>query len=145
MKKDKHTKDNKCKKCGMNKKEWNKAQNHAKKHGFGIYDTKLHLFINPMNLSFIWRGLFPKRKKMYEEVKLHRDLLTIEKIYKKKFNNEDPMELGLFKKDIELFVERMIRAVEICTLKYVLNAGGGLNVLQRMNILKGKRKFVWEI
>jgi len=51
----------------------------------------------------------------------------------------------LFKKDEGLFVERMIRAVEICTLKHVLNKeGGSLNINKRSSIVKGRRGFLWE-
>lgn len=126
------------------KEEMKKTMKSVRKYGFGIYDTKNKLSIDPLTLQFIWRGI--KRKKMKEEVCLHTDLARIEKIYKEKFGSgSSGLELDLFRKDIELFIERLIRSVEICTLKYVLNVGGGLNRLKRMNILKGKRKFVWEI
>jgi len=127
----------------MNKEEMKKTMKSVRKYGFGIYDTKNKICIDPLTLSFIWRGT--KRKKMKEEVCLHTDLARIEKIYKEKFGNSSSLGLDLFRKDIELFIERLIRSVEICTLRYVLNVGGGLNKRKRMNILKGKRNFVWEL
>ena len=69
--------------------------------------------------------------------------MIIKSIYKKKFKNQSSYDLKLFEKDCGLFVERLIRAVEICTLEYVLNVGGALNKFNA-TIVKGRKKFVWE-
>ena len=77
--------------------------------------------------------------------------MLIEKIYKEKFAKNkcsccsSPYDLKLFRKDPGLFVERLIRAVEICTMKYVLNIpDGNLNINKRPSIVKGRRSFLWE-
>lgn len=129
----------------MSKEELNKAMEDAKIYGFGCYDTESGLRIQPDKLTFVWND--KKKRKLVEEVKLHSNLLQLEKIYKEKYGILDiggSMELGLFNADPEAFVERLIRAVEICTLRYVLGVGGGLNLSKRQEIVKGHRKFIWE-
>lgn len=128
----------------MNEKEFRKAWDKAKKTGFGIYDTKRQLSINPDSLAFFWDS--KKRKdKPLEEVVLLRNLMKLKDIYREKFGNDSPYDLKLLRKDPAAFVERMIRAVEICSLNYVLNTGeGSLNLCPQMNIVMGKRTFLWE-
>jgi hypothetical protein len=130
----------------MNKLEFKKAESDALKHGFGLYDTGSNLRVKADNLIF----LYPRNQKrmMAEEVKLRRELVRLEKIYRGKYKTLDiggSMHLGLFNKDIEGFVERFIRATEICTMRYVLGVGGGLNLFKEQEIVKGHRKFIWEI
>lgn len=128
----------------LNKKEMNKVWKDVKKNNFGVYDPELKKRINPMNLAFFWGT--EKKNKIRQELVLHRDLGIIEDIYKKRFGTNGEGALSLDKwSDPELFVERLIRAVEICTLRYVLNKGGYLNKYSRMSIVKGKRSFIWEL
>jgi len=125
-------------------KELNKAFKDSKERGFGVYDSEKKLCINPEALTFVWDSK-KRENKMLQEVVLLRSLMNIKNIYKEKFGNDEPMNLELFNKDIELFIERLIRAVEICTLNYVLQTGeGALNDSKRMNIVKGRRRFIWE-
>ena len=128
----------------MDRKELNKAMKNAKDKGFGIYDTERNLCINPDNLSFIW-DTEKRKEKVMDEVVLLRSLMNMKDIYKEKFDGASPYELKLLEKDPAEFVERMIRAVEICTLNYVLQIEeGALNLCSRANIVKGKRRFLWE-
>ncbi len=113
----------------------------VKKRGFGIFDSESMKRVNPKALAFFWDT--EKERKIKRAVVLHRDLMVIKGIYKKKFKNQDSYDLKLFEKDSGLFVERLIRAVEICTLEYVLNTGGALNKFNS-TIIKGRKKFVWE-
>ena len=122
-------------------KEMKKVFDDVKKGGFGIFDSESKKRINPNTLAFFWDS--EKKRKIKRAVVLHRDLMVIEGIYKNKFKNQDSYDLKLFEKDCGLFVERLIRAVEICTLKYVLNTGGALNKFNS-TIIKGRKKFVWE-
>ena len=124
------------------KREMNKVMLDVKKKGFGIFDTENKIRINPEALSFWWDS--KGRKKPREEVILRRDLMIIEGIFKEKFGNQSPYDLKLFNEDVAAFVERLIRAVEICSLRHVLNVGGSLNVWKKSNIVKGKRGFLWE-
>jgi len=129
----------------MSKKtELDKALRNSKVKGFGIYDAEKQLSINPENLSFMWAGK-EKETKPLEELILLRALMTLKKIYKDKFGDDSPYDLKLFNKDPAEFMERMIRAVEICTLNHVLQTGeGALNMSPRMSMVKGKRSFIWE-
>lgn len=124
-------------------KEMDKVWKDVREHNFGIYDPELKKRINPNYLAFFWRKQ-DLEIGIKREVVLHRDLLIIEEIYKEKFGDQSPYDLELFKKDEGLFVERLIRAVEICTMGYVLNKGGALNKWKPATIIKGKKKFVWE-
>ena len=126
-------------------KEMDKVWKDVRKQNFGVFDTEQKKRINPRALAMFWRFDDPEiGDKMREEVALHNDLLVIEENYKEKFGEDCAMDLKLFNKDIELFVERLIRAVEICTLKYALNKGGALNNAKNMNVVKGKNNFIWE-
>ena len=130
------------------KKEINKAWKDAKENGLGVIDPILKKRINVESLSFLWvhpDGKVKKPPKMRKEIELRRGLLIIEKVYKEKFVKDSPYDLELFKKDPGLFVERLIRAVEICTMRYVLNQpDGSLNINKRCSIVKGRRAFLWE-
>ncbi len=131
------------------KKEFDKAWKDAKKLGVGVIDPHLKKRINIEDLTFIRvasdgkKGKFPKLK---SEIELRSRLAIIKKIYKEKFKNcTNPYCLTLFKKDEGLFVERLIRAVEICTMNYALNLPeGNLNMNKRPSIIKGRRQFLWE-
>ena len=128
----------------MINKESKKAFKDAKEKGFGLIDGKTLKRIDPEALVFIWDSN-EKVKDMQKRVVLERDLMIVKKIFKEKFNDDNPYDLKLFRKDPGEFIERMIRAVEICTLNYVLNKGEGtLNKSKDSTIIKGKKKFVWE-
>jgi len=126
----------------INKSEMDKAWKDAAKNGFGLYCPELGKRINIDNLIFVWKG--EKEKKMRDEIALRRDLIITEKIYKEKFSDQSPYEKDLLVKDPGKFIERMIRAVEICTLKYVLGNGGGLNTDKESTVTEGRNKFLWE-
>jgi len=123
------------------KVEWDKAYKDAEKNGLGIMDMKTGTHIDGTNLAFLWPS--GKAKKPQKEVVLQRDLITIEKIYKEKFGTTSPYDIQLFNMDVGHFIERLIRATEICTMKYVLNKGGALNKC-KATITRGRRKFLWE-
>ncbi len=132
------------KKKPANKKELADAMKDAQKRGFGIYDAERHLCINPESLFFFW-GDKKREAKPMDEVVLLRSLMKLKNIYKEKFGNDSPYDLELFESNPAEFVERMIRAVEICTLNYVLQTGeGSLNTCPRLSMVKGKRSFLWE-
>lgn len=128
------------------KKEFKKAWKDSKKNGLGIFDQNTKKRIDPEGLVFISPSGEKEKVKPRKEIQLRRDLMLIEKVYKEKFKKcTNPYCLDLFKEDEGLFVERLIRAVEICSLKYVLNKeDGGLNISKRMSIVKGRRSFLWE-
>ncbi len=125
--------------------EFNKAWKDAKEKGLGVFDPVLKLRIEADRLAFIGPTGKEIKVKPRKELQLRRDLMLIEKVYKEKFAKcMNPYCLELFKEDEGLFVERLIRAAEICTLKYVLNCGGALNINKRPSIVKGRRNFIWE-
>lgn len=130
------------------KKEFDLAWEDAQKKGLGVFDPTLKKRIKAEGLSFLWvhsDGKIKKPPKIRKEIELRRGLMLIEKIYKEKFSKDNPYDLKLFNKDAGLFVERLIRAVEICTLRYVLNLPeGNLNINKRPSIIKGRRRFMWE-
>ncbi|KKL73226.1 hypothetical protein LCGC14_2077000 [marine sediment metagenome] len=126
-------------------KETTKAMRDAKKFGLGIIDQETGKRINPETLAFFWTG--KQKMKLQKEVVLQRNFAVIKKVYKEKFGKKcsNPYCLELFKEDIGLFVERLIRAVEICTMGYVLNDGNGtLNLNKCSTIVKGRKGFLWE-
>lgn len=135
------------------RKEFDKAWKDAQKLGVGVFCPILKKRINIETLSFLWvapDGKKTKPPKLRKEIELRSRLAIIEKIYKEKFAKGkcaccSPYDLKLFRKDSGLFVERLIRAVEICTMKYVLNLpNGNLNINKRPSIIKGRRRFMWE-
>ncbi len=131
------------------KKEFIKSNKDAKKLGLGVYDPILKKRIDITKLAFIWpcpAGKLHKPPKLRKEIELRSRLQIIKKVFQEKFGKDtDPYDLKLFKKDEGLFVERLIRAVEICTMNYVLNLpGGSLNLNKCCSIIKGRKKFVWE-
>lgn len=123
-------------------KQFQLAVNDAAKDGIGILCN--HQRVSSHDLQFIWAGKeFKKEVKNKAELLVH--LARLEDIYKKKFSDSDPYDLELFKQDEGFFVERMIRAVEICTLKHVLNIdSGALNLSEFLTITKGRYSFLWE-
>ena len=125
------------------KLEWDKAHENAKKVGLGIIDGVNKVCVEAGNLIFLWPE--GEAKGLKDEVVLQRDLMAIEKIYKEKFGkNTDSYEIKLYEQDIGHAIERLIRATEICTLKYVLNKGGALNKCKGCTITKGRKSFLWE-
>lgn len=127
-------------------KEFKKAWKDAKKNGWGVYEPFLKKRIEANKLVFISSTGKKVKAKPRTEVQLRQNLMAIKKVYNEKFKKcTNPYCLSLFKKDEGLFVERLIRAVEICTLSYILNTGeGSLNLNKRMSIVKGRRSFLWE-
>lgn len=130
------------------KKEFDKAWNDAQRLGVGVFDPVLKKRVNVESLSFLYNcpaGKIHKPPKLRTEIELRRGLAIIKKVYKEKFGDDSPYDLKLFKKDEGLFIERMIRAVEICTMNYVLNLpNGNLNLNKNSSIIKGRRRFMWE-
>ena len=136
------------------RKEFEKAWKDAQKLGVGVFDPILKKRIDVEKLTFLWvasDGKRAKPPKLRSEIELRRGLVIIEKIYKEKFAKNkceccsSPYDLKLFNKDAGLFVERLIRAVEICTLRHVLSLPeGSLNINKRSSITKGRRRFLWE-
>lgn len=95
-------------------------------------------------IIYYWNGKQTHKGKK-ELSNLYRQLQDCMKIYRAKFGKTSPYSLGLFNKNPAHFVERMIRAAEICTLKYALGIdGGGLNISKRATVIKGTHGFVWE-
>ena len=130
-----------------NKTEFDEVWKDVEKLGVGVYDPHLKKRINIEDLAFFRVAKDKKKKfpKLRTEIELRSRLAIIKKVYKEKFKNKSPYELKLFKKDEGLFVERLIRAVEICTMSYVLNLPeGNLNINKRPSIVKGRRRFLWE-
>jgi hypothetical protein len=124
-------------------KETTKAMNDAKRFGLGIFDQETKKRVNPETLVFFWPG--NRKMRLEKEVVLQRSFARIKQIYKEKFGDENPYELKLFNKDVGLFVERLIRAVEICTMGNVLNDGNGtLNLNKEPTVIKGRKRFLWE-
>ena len=124
--------------------EIKKAMLDAKKFGVGLYDTTIKKRIDINNLTFITEP-YKVLKKLKPEVQLRASLIAIQKIQEEKFPNQSPYDLELFKKDEGLFVERLIRAVEICTLKYALNIeSSALNINKKSSVIKGRTRFLWE-
>lgn len=123
-------------------KEMKIVMEDVKNSGFGVLDTKTKKRIDVTRLALFWEG--ERKVEVKRLFVLCKDLAAIEEIYKKKFPYECPYDLKLFEKDPGLFVERLIRATEICTMKYVLNRGGVLNKGIDSTIIKGRKKFVWE-
>lgn len=70
---------------------------------------------------------------MLEKKQLRKDLKTIQKVYLGKYGYKEgksgSLEINLKWPADKVFcgIEEIVRAVEICTLKYVLEVGGGLN------------------
>lgn len=130
------------------RKEFEKAWEDAQKLGVGVFDPVLEKRIDVEKLSFLWvapNGKKVKPPKLRKEIELRSRLVIIKKIYKEKFGNDSPYDLKLFRKDEGLFVERLIRAVEICTMGYALNLpDGNLNINKCSSITKGRRSFMWE-
>lgn len=125
-----------------NPTEMQLAMQDMQKHGFGVYDPKSKKRIDITALCLMWDDKLPVRVR--KEFVLTRDLAIIKKIFREKFGSQNPYDLELFQSDPGLFVERLIRAVEICTLSFVLNKGGVLNKDLGSTIIKGRKKFVWE-
>lgn len=131
------------------RKEFDKVNKDAECLGLGVFDSVNKKRIDVEKLTFLWKcsaGKLHKPPKIRKEIELRSRLVIIEKIYKEKFGKDtDPYDLKLFREDEGLFVERLIRAVEICTMNYVLNIpNGSLNINKRPSIIKGRRSFVWE-
>lgn len=122
--------------------EMNKVFKDVKGKGYGIFNIKTKKRVDPEDLSIIING---DCKDMRPELSLRKNLKLIENVYKEKFGNDCPYDLELFKKDEGLFVERLIRAVEICSLRYVLRMrNGALNTCKKLSMVKGRRMFLWE-
>lgn len=114
-----------------------------KEKGVGIFDQIVKRRVDPDALVFTWPS--DRKMKLKSGVQLKRNLAVIEKAYSVKFGNNSPYDLKLFKEDPASFTERMIRAVEICTLNYVLSTGkGNLNLNKSTNLILGKKRMVWE-
>ena len=123
-------------------KEMGKAFQDVEKDGVGFYDPETKKRINIKGLVILTSQ--KEKPEIKKEVILWRDLAIIKNVYREKFDNHSAYCLKLFEKDSALFIERMIRAVEICTLQYVLNNGGALNIDKHPTITKGRNKFLWE-
>ena len=109
--------------------------------GVAVFDVKNKTVIDMDNLAFFW---LHRPGKVRSKLQLCSGLARILKIYKGKFGVTSPYDLELYHKDPALFIERMIRAAEICTLKYVLNLdGGGLND-STTSLVFGKNQMHWE-
>ena len=69
---------------------------------------------------------------MRTEKEIKEGLKTIEKIYLKEFgiqsNKDKPLHIDLDAIGVAKAIERIVRATEICTIKWMLKVGGGLNV-----------------
>lgn len=128
----------------MNEEELKKATDDAVKIGFGCYDREHGVRIQPEELIFIDSDGEEKKDKMRSQIQLVQDLVALERIYKEKFGDDSPYDLALFEKDSGIFVERMIRAAEICTLNHVLLTGKGTLNKHNGSIIKGRRSFIWE-
>ena len=129
-------------------KEYSKAMKDIPKMGVGVFDPITKKRIDITNLAIFYNcpaGKVHKPPKLRTEIELRSRFEIIEKVYKEKFGDDSPYDLKLFKKDEGLFVERLIRAVEICTMNYVLNLPDGcLNLNKSSSIVKGRRRFLWE-
>ncbi len=129
--------------------QMDKVLQDVQNQGFGIYNIQTKKRVNIEDLSVI-RG---DKKIVRNEMELLQELKQIEKVFDAKFNSDknkdnpcgNPYCLELFNKDPGLFVERLIRATEICSLRWVLNRGGALNTTMEATIVKGRKKFLWEV
>jgi len=69
---------------------------------------------------------------MRSEEEIKEGLRKIEEIYLKEFgiqsNKDKPLDIDLSAIGVSKAIERIIRATEICTIKWILNEGGGLNI-----------------
>lgn len=69
---------------------------------------------------------------MRTEKEIKEGLKKIEKIYLKEFGIEShkdkPLTINLDAMRVAKAIERIVRATEICTIKWMLKKGGGLNV-----------------
>jgi len=124
-------------------REFKHAWADAKEKGFGLMDMGHKVRIDPEKLAFLSPS--GKYQKMRSEIQVRTLLRELQKIYEKKFaGHTDPYSFDLLKLP-DRFFERLARAGEICTLKYVLGyEDGGLNIDRRSTIIKGKKHFVWE-
>jgi len=123
-------------------REFKHAWQDAKEKGFGLMDMGHKVRVDPDKLAFLSPS--GKYQKMRSEIQLRTLLRSLQKIYTEKFGDTpDPYSFDL--KEPERFFERLARAGEICTLKYVLgHEDGGLNLDKHSTIIKGKKHFVWE-
>ena len=111
--------------------------------GLGIFDNILKKRIKPEALAFFYKD-GEGTGKLKDEVLLHRGLYQLEKIFEKKFSKDNnPYDIKLYKNNPELFMERLIRATEICTLRYVLNKDGALNTNEK-GLEKIRTRFKWK-
>lgn len=119
-----------------------KVWDDVNKKGFGIYDSVLKKRIKAEALAFFYKN-GEGTGQLKEEVLLHRGLYQLEKIYNKKFGNDNnPYDIKLLNKNPDLFMERLIRATEICTLRYVLNKDGALNTSEA-TLKKFRKRLKW--
>lgn len=69
---------------------------------------------------------------MRTEKEIKKGLKKIEQIYLKEFgiksSKDNSLHIDLTVMDVAKAIERIVRATEICTLKWILKVGGGLNV-----------------
>ena len=69
---------------------------------------------------------------MRNEKEIREGLEKIEKIYLKEFgiksHKDKPLNVDLTAMGVFKSIERIVRATEICTIKWMLDIGGGLNV-----------------
>lgn len=128
----------------IDKVQFDKAWQDAKEGGFGIYDRRWGIRIDPSDLIFVSPCGKVSKNLVRHRAALMANLATIERIYRKKFGSQSSMSLDLFESNIGDFIERLIRSVEICTLRYALNVGGALNATENMWIIKGRQSFLWE-
>ena len=122
-------------------REYNRMLKDVRENGFGIFDTNTKQRINPSQLVLMWDSKI--KNPTLEEIKLGRDLVAVRKIYRERFKGKSAYGLALFREDPEKWAERLIRAVEICTLEYILDTGGGLN-LGPQSIAFGNKRMHWE-
>lgn len=128
-------------------REFKHAWQDAKEKGFGLMDMGHKVRVDPEKLAFLSPS--GKYQKMRSEIQLRTLLRSLQKIYEEKFaGHTDPYSFDLLVGDGTIrpeFFERLARAGEICTLKYVLgHEDGGLNLDKHSTIIKGKKHFVWE-
>ena len=64
---------------------------------------------------------------MRKKKEIEDGLKKMEQILEKHFKGENPLNVDLHAKTVSHCIERLVRATEICTLKWVLGIGGALN------------------
>lgn len=80
---------------------------------------------------------------MRTEKEIKEGLKKIEEIYFREFGIENtkdnPLNIDLTATTVALAIEKIVRATEICTIRWILEEGGGLNV-EKWKFKKVKKK-----